>query len=242
MLEIIICDDNPVHNKFLCATIVKILRKHNLPGQVVLLVNSAEDLLSCFLRTGGRRLFLLDIHLGDDSINGIDVASRIREKDSDAYIVYVTAYQEYLLSGYKTKTFDFLLKPLNEQVVESMLLRLFKDYSATFSAERALCLKVGSVLHNIPYREIIYFEKMRNILYVHTYDNVFSSYESLKTIAERVPSNFIMCHKSYIVSSDKIKCWDLSGKTVTMINNQKCPVSRRFKSNLLDVMGRDHAD
>lgn len=236
MLDIIICDDNPIHNQFLFATVYKMLLRHDFPGQVVLSVQNAEDLLSSFLQVGHERLYLLDIHLGDRSANGLELAAKIREKDSDAYIIYVTAHREYSLIGYKTKTFDFLVKPLSEQMVENMLLRVFNDYAASLSEEKTLKLKVGSILHNIPYRDVICFEKMRNVLYVHTLSNIFSSYESLKTIADSVPSHFVMCHKSYIVAANKIRSWDKSLQVVTMVNNKKCPVSRRFKGNLAQVL------
>ena len=235
MLDIIICDDNPIHNQFLLATTEKMIFRHNLNGRIVLSTGHFEQVLNHNPSPDHTSLYLLDVHLGEAAPTGIDVAAQIRERDKTAYIVFVTAHQQYSLIGYKTKTFDFLLKPLNEEIVEQMLLRVFGDMEAAEPESNVLRLKVGSVYHSIPYATIVCFEKMRNILYIHTADNVYSAYESLKTISQQIPEDFVACHKSYIVARNKIRAFDSANQTLTLTNGKICPVSRRYKGSLAQL-------
>lgn len=53
-------------------------------------------------------LFILDIEVKDK--NGIELGLKIKEENSNASIIYVSAYYTYLTQGYKTRAIAFVLK------------------------------------------------------------------------------------------------------------------------------------
>ena len=54
-------------------------------------------------------LVFLDIQMPD--INGMDVARKIRERDTDVIIVFVTNMIQYAVEGYSVQASDFIVKP-----------------------------------------------------------------------------------------------------------------------------------
>ncbi len=64
----------------------------------------------------------LDIYIDQD--NGVDVARRIREIDTECTIVFCTTSNEFASESYEVNAQYYLQKPLNEEVVSSMLKRL----------------------------------------------------------------------------------------------------------------------
>lgn len=65
-------------------------------------------------------LYLLDIQLHSEDINGLKLAGEIRNADTHARIVFLTSYPEYALDGYESNPFHFILKD-NLQKLEHVL-------------------------------------------------------------------------------------------------------------------------
>lgn len=45
-------------------------------------------------------------------IDGLETSKKIREKDSDVIIIFVTNLSQFAIQGYKVQALDFLLKPI----------------------------------------------------------------------------------------------------------------------------------
>ena len=56
-------------------------------------------------------LIFLDIEM--PSINGLDLAKKIREKNDSVALVFITNMAQYALNGYEVNAIDFMVKPLN---------------------------------------------------------------------------------------------------------------------------------
>lgn len=49
--------------------------------------------------------------------NGVEIAYEIKQKYSDILLVFVTAYMDYVLMGYRVEAFRFLLKDNLEEMM-----------------------------------------------------------------------------------------------------------------------------
>lgn len=105
MIKIGICDDEKYYlNK------VRRLAEDNLKA---LCIQDAE--IRCY--TSGKEMCLdeqfleecsilfLDINMRD--CNGVEIAYEIKQKYSDILLVFVTAYMDYVLMGYRVEAFSF---------------------------------------------------------------------------------------------------------------------------------------
>ena len=128
MLYFVICDDNKKHNYFLEIWLNKIFKKHRIGAEISAVVDNADNLLLYAGQHYNRiNVYILDIDF-EGSKCGLELARKIREKDRQSYIVFVTAHQEYLSSSLQIKTFDYLIKPVSYTRIERCIISLHEDY------------------------------------------------------------------------------------------------------------------
>ena len=106
MLNFVICDDNlNILDKF-SKILENIFIKHNYDAQIGLKTTDVTDLLN-YIDDNKTDVLILDINLKSDK-TGLEIASKVREKNKDTYFIFTTAHLEYAMMAYKFKTFDYL--------------------------------------------------------------------------------------------------------------------------------------
>ena len=128
MLRLLIADDEVIERKVLYKTLQKnvgdqcvIFQAEN--GRQALRVYEEEKI----------QIAILDIEM--PGINGIEAAQKIREKDKECCIIFLTAFDEfsYAKKAITVRALDYLLKPYDEQelmlVVEEAM-RLADEFQA----------------------------------------------------------------------------------------------------------------
>ncbi|NLC05015.1 MAG: response regulator transcription factor [Erysipelothrix sp.] len=66
--------------------------------------------------------FLLDVEMPE--INGLELAKELRKRQINLPLIFMTAYPEFALESYEVSAFDYLLKPISQDKVDSLLERL----------------------------------------------------------------------------------------------------------------------
>ena len=154
MLNFVLCDDNDSSVNRLSKMVESVLINHDLDGQVVLAARSAEEVLK-YESKNPVDVLMLDIQL-KSSMNGIDLAKKIREKNKNCYLIFTTAHLEYAILAYKLKTFDYLPKPLTPERLQETILRLFDDVAALSKTY----LKIDNKNTLIDENEVDYIKEM----------------------------------------------------------------------------------
>ena len=107
MLYIAICDDE----NYFCAREQELIseylsqRGHNVQFD---LYASGEELLRQGLKVAQYDIIFLDVNM--DKMDGIETAQRIRKISHKNFIVFVTAFVQYAVSGYEVDAIRFILK------------------------------------------------------------------------------------------------------------------------------------
>ena len=71
-------------------------------------------------------LLFLDMELPD--MTGIDFLGQLRqEPDYWCYVVIYTAYNDYMLPAFRNRAFDFLLKPIDDRELDTIMGRFYAD-------------------------------------------------------------------------------------------------------------------
>ncbi len=77
---------------------------------------------------------------------------------------------------------------------------------------------------------------MKLVFYTNT--RTYETYNSFNKIADKLPSNFVRCHKSYIANVNKIS--DINSDNNEIIfgdkNNLTCVIGPKYKNNLMEVL------
>ncbi len=77
-------------------------------------------------------LYLLDIFM-DDSMGGIELAERIRARDEEAVICFVSTSDAFYRQAYDLYAVQYLLKPVQEADVRQLLERLVRRRGRVYS-------------------------------------------------------------------------------------------------------------
>lgn len=168
-------------------------------------------------------VLFLDICLEDrfDGKSGLEIASKLRAKGFEGYIIFVSTYQEYSLDGYQSQAFRYLLKPIETEKLHATFLDLMNDYNKSIWTYTHEFLTKRVRLSSVYYFTVNNHQS--EIHFAHGYDPLWMP---LKKINESLPSQFIMCHRSFIINMDHVS--NIIDKEVYLDNGERIPISRAY--------------
>lgn len=110
MVHLLIADDEMLER----AVLYKTLHKNLGERCVIFQAENGREALQIYEKHN-IQVVILDIEM--PGVNGIEAAERIREKDKDCCIIFLTAFDEfaYARKAITVRALDYLLKPYEEQ-------------------------------------------------------------------------------------------------------------------------------
>lgn len=177
-----------------------------------------------------------DINMPD--LNGMDF---VKSLTMPPRIVFTTAYADYAVEGFKVNAVDYLLKPFGLQEFQRAVVKVkklkeleeFKESEKPEWSEKTnedtLFLKTDYRIVKVTISDIRYVEAMSEYLKVHLEGEAkpIVTLLSMKKMEERLPSNFMRIHRSYIINLDKIR--EVNKNRVVMDADTFLPVGDNYK-------------
>lgn len=168
-------------------------------------------------------LIFLDIDM--PSINGIETAERLRKKDKQVKIIYLTSYTDYLTDAFKVHAFGYLIKPAGKEEILRQI-REAAQYSPPSTEGQVLELAGTDGLHRLPADQIFYFEyTSRKIRTVTAQGNFFIKRKIADVAAAMEEYGFAMPHKSFVVNLYHVK--SIKGSDLLLTNGETIPLSQK---------------
>lgn len=218
MITLIIEDEKPA---------ARLLQRklEKLDVAVETMLHSVEESIEWFENNPHPDLIFLDIQLSDG------LSFEIFEKiDIKSAIIFTTAYDEYALKAFKLNSIDYLLKPIDEDDLETAVSK-FKSRLPKAGAEttnlqldfeqirqmlsnpfektykKRFTVKIGQHLKVITTDEIECFFSENKGTYIHTYDNRDYLIDSTLEILEQEldKKDFFRVSRKFIVPLKAIK-------------------------------------
>lgn len=189
----------------------------------------------------GKNIFLLDIEVPGKT--GLDLAREIRNAgDWTSQMIMITSHSEFKEEGFTSKILmlDFIDKKENieEDIRASIVLAL-----QIHSHYKSFNFKYNNELYQIPYKDILYFEKNLNNNYtsIFTKTNMYKMKQSIKNIETELMTipNFFKTHQSCIVNLKNIKHIDFSKNCIYFHNSKINLLSRNKKKELKERMEKE---
>lgn len=212
-----ICDDNPLTLKKIGEYIDTINKKktYTLEARYY---KSGEELLLEY--TNQYKLLLLDIEMKE--LNGIETARKIREKDKEVKIIFITNFLQYATEGYKVNAYRYLLKPISYQVfvkeIDSVLEEIDKSCKEIF-------IKSKNKSYKMKLNDLIFIESYGHYIIYHMKEEKISVRSSLKLLNKELSDYyFFQVHKSYIINLSYVSSYNY--QSVTMETGESIPISK----------------
>lgn len=220
MLQIAICDDELFYREKLENLLKQYLHKKELCCSISAF-SSGEEFLERYADRIKYDIVFLDISM--EKLDGVQTAKQIRAFHSDTAIVFVTAFIDYALEGYKVDAVRYILKDTMDQAVTECMdaiLHRKKTARVAFSfMEGEKKLYTDNILY-------IESRKHKSVFFYMENDLVsYQIYEKLDVIEEKLSEcGFLRIHKSYLVNMKHIR--KINHYTASLDCGTELPVPR----------------
>jgi len=185
-----------------------------------------------------------DLIFLDVSMPGMSGFEMLKKLDFIPHVIFVTAYDEYALEAFKVNALDYILKPIDEEVLEKSIekLKLLEESdfeSVNIELETKKCLSINDKTFIKDGEKCYFFEvdKIRVLESDGNYVKVFFEdsrpmiLRSLNSFEERLdPQYFFRANRKFIVNLnwvEKIENWFNGGLLLELKTGEKIEVSRR---------------
>ena len=239
MLRIAVCDDESYFSQLIKKYIETFLWKKELEFRIDIF-NSGEELLEIGSELINYNIFFLDIDM--EKINGVRVAQKIREYGFESYIVFVTAYIDYSLEGYKVDAIRYLLKNnLNfEATIHECMEAIFEKMNYVVS-KKIFSFNEGE--KKVALERILYIESRLHKLEFHIIEEemkIYTMYGTLNELEKEMKEfRFVRIHQSYLVNLKHIK--EIKDYQVILSNNEQLVIPkaryRKVKDTFISYKG-----
>ena len=180
-------------------------------------------------------LIFLDIDLG--GMDGMALARKIRETDSEVPILFLTNHREYVFEGYEVQAFRYLLKP----VTEDTLFPLLDELQTMRGQEKPhLLLSLGGETQKLFLSDLLFVESDNHYLTLHTAAGTETFKKNLSEFREELSAAwqasggtgecFAAAHRSYLVNLAHVE--RITRTECLLSDGTKIPVSRGCYASL----------
>ncbi len=175
-------------------------------------------------------LYLLDIYI-EDSMSGIELAEKIRDKDTDAAICFVSTSNDFYREAYDLYAVQYLLKPVGKEEIDRLLERVSRNLAR--DREQSLPFKWKGETGTIPYGRILYISSRGHTLFIYCKDGTVQECTGkLDELEDKMCNDmFCRCHQSFLVNLYYVE--SIIGKEM-LIRDNRIPISRRYYKQVKD--------
>ena len=174
-------------------------------------------------------IYCVDIEMPD--MSGLELAGRIRLKDEDGFIIFVSSHEKYSLEGYHYNAWRYIMKGSENEKLPMAL------ETAIYAIERIRADKKYYVIekYNTPTRvcldDIYYLQVEKKYTVFYTAGGIYRERGPLKEILARLSDRgFYLLDKSRAVNLRNVA--ELKDADVILINDQHLPVSASHKAEI----------
>ena len=230
MVNFALCDDNINILDRLEKMLENIFTKNNFDAHVTFKSTNSTDMID-FISKNKVDVVLLDINLKSNK-SGLELAKAIRNMHRNTYIIFTTGHLEYAMVAYKFRTFDYLAKPITYDRLEDTIIRLFEDINT--APKRYIKIDNKNTL--VDAAEVIYIKRDGMKLVFHTANRDYETYSSFNKFQDKLPKNYMRCHKSYVANISQIRDVEPVSGVITFNDGSTCDIGPEYKSELLEVL------
>lgn len=194
-------------------------------------------------------IVFLDIEMPE--YNGFELLGFFKEVTFE--IIFVTAYNQYALKAFEVSAVDYLLKPIDGDLLTKAVEKAAKRIGTAQTRENIQTLKENTetdIFRRIalPVAEGLLFVEMEDIVYMEAegaYTNVYLANKESVFVSKRLNyfedllsnrKTFYRCHRSFMININFIKRLNRNEGHLELDNGTNIPISRDKKIDLEQLL------
>lgn len=175
-------------------------------------------------------VIFLDIQM--KHLDGMETAQRIRERDEDVYLVFITNMVNYAIRGYSVNALDFVLKPVNYLMLRQLLIRV--EHLMAQKPKRYITLPTETGLARIDVSQIEYVETEGHAVCIYTEQETFQLWKSMKSVEEMLADfGFFRCNSCYLVNLRHVERIE---NGVAIVHGKPLAISRPRRKAFMEAL------
>jgi two-component system, LytTR family, response regulator len=229
MIRCVVIDDEPLARQLL-SDFIKKVPELQLEGSFSNALKALEK-----VRKHQVDVLFLDIQMPD--ITGIEF---LKTLDHKPLVIFTTAFAEHALQGFELDVADYLLKPFDfNRFLKSInkISQRLKSESKSDTAEKSdsFFIKDGTKLVKVELSTIRYIKGSREYVTIITGDKKIMSLQTMKSLEEILPQEFIRIHNSYIISLPAV---ETLFKNKLQVGGEVFPIGITYKKKVFEALER----
>ena len=223
MINIAVCDDERTQITYL----ISLVRRWAAARDVNVRLSDYENAESFLFDFGDNitvDIILLDIQM--KAMNGVELARQIRKANENIQIVFITGYPDFISEGYDVSALHYLMKPVNENKLFSVL-----DIAVSRMRKTPRTIIFPKTGGNVKINadDIIYAEVLSHTVNLYLKNGKEEFFMRISDMEKILGEGFLKCHRSYIVSMKYVR---RVTKTAVVLNDgREIPLSRNLYDN-----------
>ena len=195
--KIAICDDSDADRQYILNVVN---RWATAVGHIVHTetFSSAENFMFHYSQENDYDILLLDIEMG--AMDGVTMAKQLRENNDTLQIIFITGYSDYISEGYEVAALHYLIKPVKEEKLCTVLDRAAEKLSKN---EKVLNFEISGEMIRVPIYQIRYADVFGNYVTIHALSDVTVKM-TLGELERQLDERFYRVGRSTIVNLTQI--------------------------------------
>ncbi|RKJ50811.1 DNA-binding response regulator [bacterium 1XD42-8] len=209
-MNIAICDDE----KAIREQINEMIEKEKA-GMCIDLYETGDALLAADKKFD---IVFLDIQM--DGTDGIETAKKLRERDEDIILIFITGIREYVFQAFDVAAFHYLLKPVEEDKFREVFHRAERELGKRKKQRReTVFIKTRNRSFSLEKDSVLYIESRGKKVEIHTTGATVEAYASMNEMEGQLGCGFFRCHRGYLVNMAYVAEYDSGSIT---LNSGEC--------------------
>jgi len=247
MFRVLVIDDE----EHVRDTLVKLLAKHCPQVNVTGTADGVKSGIKS-IRELNPDIVLLDIQMNDGT--GFDLLAACSPLDFK--VIFITAYDQFALQAFRFSAVDYLLKPVNPELLAEAVHRagqmiqehfnlqiqaLEENLKSIRSQQKKIIIKTTENIHLLDIKNIISCESDSSYTLIHTADgDKIMVSKPLKEYDDLLAGcGFYRVHKSHLINLLHIKRFERQdGGSIVLTNDLKVPVASRKRDEMIELLER----
>ena len=178
------------------------------------------------------QLAILDIRMHE--INGIELAAKLREKDMNLIIVFLSTSKEYAFDAFPLHSFDYLIKPYTIDKLKKLVYDVVKVLTGH---DRELTLKIARGTCTLPLNRISSIESAgHSVLVCTSGGNVLRCLMKFSEFTDALKDDrrFLLCNRGIYVNMDHV--FSFRSDTITMQTGKECQIKIHGRTEIINAL------